>query len=270
MTASSSIISLANRALLSIGARAQIQSLQEGSTESNAINALYSSTFQQLARSAMWNCLRAQKILSLLAAAAGTPENPQGTTMPLPPFPYLYQYAAPSDSLDIRFLLPTFPTQAAQGGNPIPLTTSDWQSNYMFGSPGQIPFEVAYAADAQNNPLQVILTNLRDAQAVYTVNQQNPVIFDSLFEAAMVASLAVYLVPALSLNLPLMQMSIKTAEAMIGQARVRDGDEGYTSQNREADWMRARNQGGNIGWNQRGFSPMYGSGLGMSWPGGWE
>lgn len=173
-------------------------------------------------------------------------------------------YALPSDCLDIRYLLPTFPTGL---GGSVPISTASVVAPTYAAGVGQIQFEVAYSTDVQGNPIQVILTNQSMAQAVYTVNQPDPSIWDSLLQGAMVASLAAYLVPALSLNLPLMDRSIKSAEAMIAQARVRDGDEGFTSQNRNADWMTARNAGGNIGWNQSGFSTFYGNYGSMVWPG---
>lgn len=263
MTASSSVVSVCNRSLLSIGARSQISSLQEGSTESNALSVLYQPTFEQLARTAPWNCLRKQLALTLLAAASGTPENPTGTTLPVPPQPYLYAYALPSDCLQMRFIMPIYPNNVGSGSTP--LTTASVVADSNYGAYLQIPYAVAYSTDTDGNPIQVVLTNQTQAQAVYTINQSNPVIWDSLFEAGMVASLAVYLVPALSLNLPLMQMAIKTADGIIAQARVRDGDEGVTSQNREASWMTARNQGGSIGWT--GSGQMYGCYDQMSWPG---
>lgn len=261
---SASIISIVNRALLSIGARAQVGSLQEGSTEADAASVLFAPTFESLARSAYWNCLRKQSVLTLLAAAPGTPENPDGTTLPQPPVPYLYMYALPSDCLQVRYIMPIYPNNTGIGVTP--LTTASNIANPSWGISGQIPYAVAYSTDSQNNPINVILTNQTQAQAVYTVNQPNPIIWDSMFQSAMVASLAAYLVPALSLNLPLMQMSIKSADMLIAQARVRDGDEGVVSQNREADWMTARNQGGSIGWNQGGYSPMFGL-MDMAWPG---
>lgn len=263
MTASSSVISICNRSLLGIGARTQISSLQEGSTEANALSALYQPTFEQLARTAPWNCLRKQLTLTLLAAAAGTPENPTGTSLPVPPQPYLYMYALPSDCLQMRFIMPLFPNNLGAGS--IPLTTASTVADSTYGVYMQIPFSVTYSVDSQNNPIQVILTNQTQAQAVYTVNQSDPVIWDSLFEAGMVAALGAFLVPALSLNLPLMQISIKTADAIIQQARVRDGDEGVTSQNRNADWMTARNQGGSLGWISNG--QLYFSYDNMAWPG---
>ena len=114
--ATGSIIDLCNRSLLSIGARAQIQSLNEGSTESNAANVLITPVFESLARAAKWNCLRKQAALSLIAAAPGTPENPQGTTTPYPPNPWRYSYLVPIDSLFIRQLLPPPAIFRAGGG----------------------------------------------------------------------------------------------------------------------------------------------------------
>lgn len=263
---SAAAVSIANRALLSIGARAQIQSFQENSTEANAINTLFTPTFESLGRAAHWNCLRKQITLTLLAAAQGTPENPNGTTLALPPSPYLYMYSLPPDCLQVRYLLPTFADNAP--GSSVPFTTVNNVANTNFNGIGQIQYEVAYAKDNQNNPIQVILTNQTQAQCIYTVNEPNPVIWDSMFQAAMVASLAAYLVPALSLNLPLMDRSIKAAESIIAQARVRDGDEGVISQNRQADWMTARNNGGSIGWADSGYSAMYGSYGYMAWPTG--
>lgn len=260
-------LSIANRSLLSVGARAQVQSFQENSTESDAINVLYTPTFEALARAAHWNCLRKQITLTLLAAASGTPENPDGTLLNLPPSPYLYMYALPEDCLQVRFLLPTFATDVSVGSPP--QTTASLGADRGFIGVGQIHYEVAYAEDSQNNPIQVILTNLTQAQIVYTVNQPNPEIWDSMFQAAMVSSLAAYLVPALSLNMPLMDRSIKAAEMIIGQARVRDGDEGVVSQNRQADWIVARSSGGNVGWSGPGGSSTYYGTYGfMPWPTG--
>lgn len=235
--ATGNTLNILNRALLSIGSQSQISSLNEGSAQANAAATLYVPTFQSLARSAPWNCLRKEATLSLLAAAQGTPENPNGTTLPLPPTPWLYSYAVPNDSLQIRFIVPSLPTPNAG----VPLFSTNTGAATWLPNQGQIPFAVAYATDINNNPLNVVLTNQSQAIAVYTVDQQNPQIWDSLFQAAMVASLAAYFVPALSLHMPLMNMQIKLAESMIQQARVRDGTEGVTSMDSYPDWMRARN-----------------------------
>lgn len=261
MTSSATQIGVCNQSLLQIGARATIASFSEGSTESNACRILYTPTYEMLARAAHWNCFRQQAVLTLLAAAAGTPENPDGTSMPLPPVPWLYSYATPDDNLQIRFIVPSFPSSSPSGTPP--LTTASVTAGPWLPGGGQIPYAVAYSTDNLGNPREVVLTSQSQAQAVYTVNQPNPIVWDSLFQQAFVASLAAYLVPALSLNLPLMQASIRAADAMIAQARVRDGDEGVTCVDHIPDWMRARAGGGSLAWN----TGSYGLYDNMAWPG---
>ncbi len=256
-------LSCLNQALLAIGSQAQISSLNEGSAQANAAATLYAPRFEALARSAPWNCLRAQASLTLLAAARGTPENPQGTTLPLPPTPWLYQYAVPSDSLQIRYILPSL--SAPNAGVPV-FSTNTGSPAWLPGQ-GQIPFAVAYATDSSNNPLQVVMTNQSQAIAVYTINQPNPQLWDSSFEQAFVATMAAWFVPALSLHLPLMQTQIKIAEGLVEQARVRDGVEGVTSMDHVPDFIRARN--GASGWannyNRNGYGYCW---PGLAWPSG--
>ncbi len=249
-----------NRALLAVGNQSQISSLNENSPQANACNTLYTPTFEQLARSAPWNCLRKESSLTLLAAAQGTPENPDGTTLPLPPTPYLYQYAQPSDCLQMRFIVPSLPAPNAG----VPIFSTNTGAATWLPNGGQIPYAVAYATDSNNNPLNVILTNQSQAIAVYTVNQPNPQIWDSLMQGAMVASLAAMLVPALSLHMPLMQMQIKLAESMIQQARVRDGVEGVTSMDNTPDWLRAR-QGASSMYGRNGYNNSF-NWPSMLWP----
>lgn len=254
-------LNIINRSLLAIGSQSQVSSLNEGSPQANAAATLYTPTFEQLARSAPWNCLRNQVTLTLLAAAQGTPENPNGTTLPLPPVPWLYQYAVPSDSLQIRFIAPSLP--ASTSGVPL-FSVNTGASTWLPGN-RNIPFAVAYATDTNNNPLNVILTNQSQAVAVYTVNQPNPQIWDSLLQGAMVASLAAFFVPALSLHMPLMQAQIKLADSMIQQARVRDGNEGTTSMDHLPDWMRARQGSG--GTRYGGAFGNWNCYQDMNWPG---
>lgn len=257
-------IDIVNRALLSVGARAQISSISpsDGTNEANVSAVLFTPTFEALARSANWNCLRQQTTLSLLAAANGTPENPTGAITPYPPTPWLYEYAYPPLCLRMRFLVPSLPSPL---GSTPPQTTFYNNAPTNLPSGGQIPFAIAYNTDASNNPIITVLTNQPQAQAVYTVNQPNPIIWDSQFQAAMVAALSVYLVPALSLNLPLMQASIALADKIIASARVSDGDEGVTVMDHLPDWIRARGVGAqyvpyvNSDW-------QYGN---MAWPQVW-
>lgn len=258
-------IDISNRALLSIGARAQVSSINpsDGSVEADSISVLFTPTFESLGRSANWNCLRKSVDLSLLAAAQGTPENSDGTSYPIPEFPWLYSYAYPSDCLKFNYIVPSNPTGT---GGSTPQTTINNSAGPYFPGIGQIPYVVSSSLDINNNPIIIILTNQDQAVGVYNANIPNPGIWDSMFQAAMVASLGVFLVPALSLSLPLMQLSIKTAEGIIAQARTADGNEGVTTMDHLPDWMRARAgaQGMGYGFWGNGFLQYQD----MCWPSG--
>jgi hypothetical protein len=258
--ASQNIVSVCNISLLSIGAQAQISNLTENSTQANACNTLYQFVYEQLARTALWNCLRQQAVLTLIQAAQGTPENPTGSLFPQPPIPWLYAYSLPSNCLQARYIVPSFPSTGNSPISPAYVAAAAW-----LPGAGQIPFQVAYGTDSLNNPIQIILTNQTQAQLVYTVNQPNPQIWDADFTAAYVASMAAYLVPALSLNMALMQIQVKLAEGIIANARVRDGNEGSTQQDHIPDFMRARNSGGGYGYNILGGYGMEGW-SNMAWP----
>ena len=261
-------LNIANRALLAVGARGQISSLNpsDGSVEGDHISTLWQPTFEQLARTAHWNCLGIQVTLPLLAAAMGTPENPDGLTLPVPPTPWLYAYSYPSDCLDVRYIVPSYPasTGLSTPAFPVNVAAASW-----LPTGGQISFKVQKVTLAPATTLLTILTNQQLAQAVYTVNDSNPAGWDSLFQEAMVATLGAFLVPALSLDIPLMDRCVKQAEMAIAQARIRDGNEGVTNMDHSPDWMQARygGQGYNLGFGYgNGFNS--GAGYSMSWPGG--
>lgn len=256
-------IDIANRALLSVGARGQVSSIvpSDGSVEADALTILWQPTFEALGRTAPWNCLTKTITLTLLQAASGTPENPDGTTLPTPPAPWLYAYAYPSDCLLFRFVAPTMPF--ADQSSP-PATTVNNAAGWWVPAQGQIPFAVTTLGDDNRSPILVVLTNQSQAQAVYNTSINNPQIWDSLFQAAMVASLGAFLVPALNLNLALMDRSVKMAEEAIKRARAMDGNEGVTSMDHVPDWIMARAGGSNYGL---GYSWSNWGGYGtMIWP----
>ena len=102
-------------------------------------------------------------------------------------------------------------------------------------------------------------TSQAQAQLVYTVNQPNPQLWDSEFQAAVVATLAAQLVPALALNMNLMKMQIAIADKIITEARVRDANEGSNTQDHIPYWIRARNSGNgyyNNGFNANGYTDI--------------
>jgi len=236
--ASQSQLTCCNLALLSIGARTQISSItpSDGSTAADACATLFSFVFQNLARSARWHCLNKQLALTLIQAAQGTPENPSGTSLLLTAQPWLYGYLLPPDSLMVREILPPITTT----GSATNQTTLNNSVTPLIPDVYQIPYATGYTTDSSGNAIEVILTDQENAVCNYTVDNENPQIWDSLFTSAFVASLASYLVPALSLNALLMQKQIAIAERMIALARAQDGNESWGSQSHVPDFIRAR------------------------------
>jgi hypothetical protein len=261
MASSQSQVSCCNLALLSIGARAQVSSItpSDGSTAADACSTLFSFVFQQLARTARWGCLNKQITLTLIQAAQGTPENPNGSTLPLPQQPWLYAYLYPSDCLLMRQV---FPPVTSNGSSENQTAISNTVTP-VIPNTYQIPYTTGFSTDTNGNPLEVILTNQENAVANYIVDEQDPASWDTLFTSAFVASLAVYLVPALSLNPPLMQSQIAIAERMIATARAQDSNEGVYTQDHVPDFIRAR--AGATGLSTGYGYNAYGN-IGMNWP----
>lgn len=256
--AAQSQLSVCNLALLSVGARAQVSSIfpSDGSTAADACATLFSFVFQNLGRSTKWGCLNKQLSLTLIQAAQGTPENPTGTSLQLPQQPWLYAYLYPSDCLLLRDLSPALLTSgSAVNQTSLANNVTPWVYN-----DGDIPYETGLTTDSNGVPIEIILTNQENAIANYNVDQQNPALWDALFTAAFVASMGAYLVPALSLNPPLMQAQIAIAEKMIARAQQMDGNESPVVQDHVPDWIRAR-QGatgvlmGGVGYNAYGQMP---------------
>lgn len=259
--ATASVISICNRALGSISARANVQSLNEGSTESNACNLFFQSTFEALGRTAKWNCLEKQGLLTLISSAPGTPTNPQGATTPYPPTPWYYSYLLPSDCLFMRAVLPP---QLLTVGSGTPIFPIANVVPYGCGNARAYKFKVALGLDKNNNQVQVVNTNVGGAQAIYTANAPNPQLWDSLFQQAMVASLSVFLCSSVSGDKAQAQIQKGTAEAMIANARAADGDEGTISQDHTPDWIAGR--AGESGPWSLGFNTGFLNYDNMAWP----
>lgn len=253
-------IDIANRALSAAVAREQITSFTEGSQSAISCNLLFQPTFAQLARTAHWNCLKYQTGLTLLKAAQGTPENQTGTVLPIPPQPWLYEYLLPTDCLMVRWLQPTYLPNVGS----VPIFPTPSSISPYVGAPRRV-IDFSVATDVVSGSLtKVILTNLSTAQIIYTQNNPNPDFWDSEFQAAMVASLAAFLIPPLNLNMALLNKQTAMADQIIQAARSADGNESVMSQNRTADWIAARGCGNEI---DSGYYGGY-SYQDMCWPGG--
>lgn len=228
-------VDICNIALAECGNRVQISSFNDGTPASVIANLFYTPKLQMLSRAAPWDSFRAQAALTLLKATiidGAVSDDP-------PPQPWAYQYAWPSDCLRARFLLPTIQTV----GTGVPLTTGPNYALQNASPPTAIPFVVATAFDASNNPIKVILTQLQNAQLVYTRDlTQVPDLWDSMFSSAATATLAAYFINALARNTGDYSLQIKIATDQIAAARAASASESISSPDHIPDWMQVRMQ----------------------------
>lgn len=244
-------VDLCNMALGQIAARTSITGINPASPPNNKAAEVAASLYQTQAdavfRAAHWNSGRVQNPLTLLRAAQGTPENPAGTTLPLPPTPWLYEYAWPSDCLLMRFVAPKPVPQAA---TTVPLMTNLGFINRPLVNTA-MPFVPAIDTDQNGNQIKVILTNARNADGVYTARIANVDLWDASLQNAVVGTLAAWFVMPVTGDKTLLQMRVGLAVGLINAARLSDGNEGITTSDVPVDWMDVRNTG--AGWGD-GFS----------------
>jgi hypothetical protein len=254
-------ITIANMALGLIGARTNIQNFNQQTPEANAVSLFYEAEFTALARTANWNCLRRQAALTLLKAAAWTPEG-QSQQYPAPPVPWSYEYAIPSDCLRARLIVPwDIPQQPATTP---PLTTNGpAPTPTNIGRRQAIKFVVSTDTDPNGILVQVLLANKPQAQLVYTADVQDPNLWDSMFVKAFTNTLGAFLVNPLGRNSALMKDMINVSNGLIAQARMTDGDEGITSADHLPDWIGGRfssggwgGSAGGSGWNWESYDRM--------------
>jgi hypothetical protein len=230
-------VDVINQALDNIAAKATVSSISPPNNFAAQVAARhYQPKLDALFRGAHWNCARLQAPLTVLRAAQGTPENPNGTTLPIPPYPWQYEYGYPADCLKVRFLLQG-PPVATPGSPPIfPITTTPSFALPMIG----YKFEVGIDTDQNGNQIKVILTDLEFALAVYTGSIANPDLWDPHFLIAATANLGMWLVNPLNRNAEILKEQIAITREVVQQARVSDGNEGMTTSDHLPDWMRVR------------------------------
>lgn len=211
---------------------------------------------QMVLRGANWDFARRQENLTLLRAAV---INGAVSSDP-PPQPWQYEYLYPADCLKLRFLIQY--QQPQPSGTP--LTTAPTNAIAPALATTNVPFVIAAKVNATTgSPTKTILTNMANAQGVYTADlSQYPDMWDAMFTAADTATLGAYLVATLSGDKAMMQLQIAVAKGALDAARAANGNEGMPQQDVIPDWIRIRNAGAfwGVNWGAAG-QPYYG---------GWE
>lgn len=251
-------VRLCNLALGQIVARTQITGLNPPSPPNNIAAAVMADLYQlqtdAVFRAAHWNSARKQADLTLLKAARGTPENPDGS-LPTPPIPWMYEYGYPTDCLKVRFVIPQ-PNLPAAGTAPlmtnVGVTSMPWVNT-------SLPFVPAIDNDADGNQVKVILTDACRAQGVYTARIANPDLWDPSLQNAVIGALGAWACAPVSGSMERQKLAIGIASSLIKAARDSDGNEGITQMDYIPDWMQVRNAGGGLGlfgWSTPGGGYM--------------
>lgn len=258
-------VDLVNSALDQIAARTSVTGINPASPPNNLAAQVASRTYQQqvdaIFRAAHWNSARRQTVLTLLKAQIGTPENPNGN-LPTPPLGFLYEYAFPNDCLQFRFIIPT-PNLPAVGTAPI-MTNTGVTNQPLIST--AMPYVVGIDVDENNNQIKCVFSNACRAQGVYTARIDNPDLWDSGLQNAVIGSLAAWMCMPITGDKSLMTMRVQMAVALINAARVQDGNEGTTSSDSIPDWMNIRETGSNWGgFGLNGVGGAYSAGCIGGW-----
>lgn len=218
-------VAICNMALDAARCRSSISAIGEASAEGQACARHYQQAKESMLRSVHWNFARKQVTLALLKDATVTP--PQSV-----PQPWMYEYAYPSDCLLARAVLP-------QMANPqgLPIDTG-WQPPQP-----QMPvsrFIVGQDNDITGNAIPVILTNVPQAQLIYTTRVDNPNLFDPMFVDGLVLYMASRISAPLTGDKQHAISLFQQADALTKRAAAMNGDEGPTIIDNVPDWIRVR------------------------------
>lgn len=252
-----------NEALDRIGAyRKIIGDISDGSDVAEAARRNYGQALRKLLRTAHWNFARRQAPLTLLGDATGNSAPPVITTVDQP---WTYAYAWPIDGVAARWMpaglpstLPTNPplTTGVSSLPQVPLIPA----RFLVSSSNLYPIEIGNVPWTQQPDLQrtfgvgpvnrtILLTDVCNAQFVYT--RFEPVIenWDSSFREGLVAMMALILIPV-AIDDPKERMAQRNAmipivKNTVDDARVANGnDAGYPqTTDHQPIWITARSSG---------------------------
>jgi len=172
----SNVTELVNQALRRTSYKIEIGYIYEGSEASRAALTLYSQTRDDVLRSKDWPFARRTVALTLLKTAPVGGYSATTWTDAYPPAPWVYEYAYPTDCLEMRSVRPT----------PILMPEMDPQPNIFI-----------IANDTTQTPAKVVLTNLRGALGVYTGRIEDMTQWEPMFTEAFVEAFARRLAEAL-------------------------------------------------------------------------
>jgi hypothetical protein len=201
-------VDICNLALLRIGSSKQLASLTEASTEGRACALLYPLKREQALASFPWAFATKREELALLSGGTTPQEEPRSG--------WAFVYALPADCLSPQYIW-------AGKRNPTPEQRPPFTT------------ELASSGDGR-----VLLTDVEDAQLVYTAPVTTAVRFPPLFVEALAWLLASELALSLRKEPGLGRAALMQWQAALGAAGAQALREQQTDVAPDADFIRAR------------------------------
>ena len=207
--ASISKTQIANMALSHVGDRHNIESIDnEVSTEADEVRLWYDFSRQQALQGGDWSFARVRAVLT-----THSEEIPTETNTPMAGV-WAFRYVYPANCLAVRKIQhPNAPPSDA------------------------VPFQIELASDGNT---KTILTNMESAVAVYTLDQEQVVLYSPKFVLALSLALAVNICFTLTGKLKLKASLQKDFLRVVGSAGADDANEQVSPPPRDSDWIRDR------------------------------
>lgn len=273
------VANVMNQALDAAAVDLMVGDPEEGTRQAQVALRAYPQCLRQLLRAVHWDFARQVGALTILADATGQTVG-AGTQVIAP---WIYEYSYPVNCMKARFLPANWlnPNGPPAGNIALPTTPQTTVSQPPNGpgmrlvpAPFLISMDTNYPIDANSNWMEtqgtsptarvVILTNVQQAQLVFTAFMPYPSMWDAQFRAAFVSYLASEIALPLTkdkkFGLQMRNENIKIAKEKIQEARVTNGNEGSYPQTTDhtPDFLRIRNRG--AGWSAGGPGGAWGQG----------
>lgn len=192
---------ICNLALLRVGQRQTIDSLEEDTTEAMVCKAIYAHTRDRLIEAAWWQFATKRATLAL------TSEERSG---------WAYIYALPSDCVVARYI---------------------WAGARSRAKDELIPFSLELS-DAGTS--RVLCTDEAEAELIYTADIGTPALFSSKFQDALAWSLAAELTLSLTVKPQLASQALQMAAISLRDAIASDRAQAEPDTQPDAEHLRAR------------------------------
>lgn len=232
---------IVNEALDEIGI-AEIGDLYEGSRPAIVARRNYDVTLRAMHAAAPWNFARKQNQLNMIGDVSG-----QWDTNTNVPVPWSYMYEWPSDCVHARHIIAIDAYALNASGAPMAAPPAWNRPAPFLVTDMPIPNTGdSWSLVEGHNPdsTKVIVTNQLGAILVWTGLIQYPdawdVLFRRAFTAALAARLALPLIEDKKVAIAIRNDQLRIAKDALVEARVRDGNEGWTQIDHTPDWIRAR------------------------------